>query len=937
MDEKHLNTPQDSVDAAWMAFLQTQPTPEEFHTHANTIKCLWRHSHYAMQQCQRYPDIVSTLVNLPLLPDQSTQYLQTLLGQALSAVNDEDDFKRVIRQFRHQQLVIICWRDLVRNDDVYTLLQAISNVADVCVQQSVAWCQKLLADKYGQALTEQGEIANFMVVAVGKLGGQELNFSSDIDLIFLYSAAGQTDSDHPITNQEFFTLFAQKLIDLLAKPTVDGFVYRVDCRLRPFGGSGPLVVHLDSLEEYLHTHGREWERYALIKARCLTGSSQDIINFTAIVNNFVYRKYIDFGVLNTLREMKDLIAQQVQQRNQQDNIKLGQGGIREVEFVIQFFQLVYGGRHLDLQTASLFEASQSIVDKSLLAKADIQQLLSAYKFLRRCENRLQMFNDEQTHDLPTDPHKKTYLANSMGYETYSLFEKQLIDHRSAVDQIFMQIRSDGESDDIYSTYQLIWNKFQQSDQDDGLSLIIDVGFDFAPIMQGLIMRLIGCAAYRNQDAQGRARLNKFMPLFLYEMNRAKLTQDASTRIFLLIQNLLRRSIYLVMLAENQKLLSQLIKVCAASPWITNHLSAYPLLMDELMHPLNETRADNHAILQNDFTSEVLNYSDLDYEQVMDRVRYFKHTHELRVACADVEGSLSLMDVSDHLSWMAEVVVSGCVNYLGKSFDQTSVDRVGVVAFGKLGGLEMGYGSDLDLVFMCKNISPEHQSCSQGLDATTKNTLLIQRLTHMLTLQTVSGRLYEVDTRLRPDGAAGAIVPSIEQIQIYYQQRAWMWELQALVRARCIVGDSELKQQFNQMRENILCQQREIVTLQKQVDEMRIKMLVQKSSRDEKIFHLKHDRGGITDIEFMVQYMVLAHAHKHKSLCAYTDNIQLLGCLSDLEIITTDMAQQLSEIYREYRQTMHAKALHAVEAEVSSEEYIPEREIIGKYWQQVIGS
>lgn len=937
MDEKHLNTPQDTVEAAWTAFLQAHPTPEEFHPHANTIKCLWRHSHYAMQQCQRYPEFVSTLVNLPLLPDQSTQYLQTLLGQALSAVNDEDDFKRVIRQFRHQQLVIICWRDLVRNDDVHTLLQAISNVADVCVQQSVAWCQKLLADKYGQAFTEQGEIANFIVVAVGKLGGQELNFSSDIDLIFLYSAAGQTDLKHSVTNQEFFTLFAQKLIDVLATPTVDGFAYRVDCRLRPFGDSGPLVVHLDSLEEYLYSHGREWERYAFIKARCLTGSSQDIINFTSIVNNFVYRKYIDFGVLNTLREMKDLISQQVQQRNQQDNIKLGQGGIREVEFVIQFFQLVYGGRHLDLQTASLFEASQSIVDKNLLAKTDVQQLLSAYKFLRRCENRLQMFNDEQTHDLPADPHKKTYLANSMGYENYSLFEKQLIDHRSAVDQIFMQIRSDGESDDIYATYQLIWSKFQQSDQDNGLSLIIDVGFDFAPIMQGLIMKLIGCAAYRNQDAQGRARLNQFMPLFLYEMNMAKLTQDASTRIFLLIQNLLRRSIYLVMLAENQKLLSQLIKVCAASPWITNHLSAYPLLMDELMHPLNETTADNQASLQNDFTSEVLNHSDLDYEQVMDRVRYFKHTHELRVACADVEGNLSLMDVSDHLSWMAEVVVSGCVNYLGESFDQTSVDRVGVVAFGKLGGLEMGYGSDLDLVFMCKNISPEHQSYSQGLDATTKNTLLIQRLTHMLTLQTVSGRLYEVDTRLRPDGAAGAIVPSIEQMQIYYQQRAWMWELQALVRARCIVGDSELKQQFDQMRENILCQQREIVTLQKQVAEMRIKMLVQKSSRDEKIFHLKHDRGGITDIEFMVQYMVLAHAHKHKSLCAYTDNIQLLGCLSDLEIITTDMAQQLSEIYREYRQTMHVRALHAVEAKVSSEEYILEREIIGKYWQQVIGS
>ena len=937
MNENDLNTTQDSVDTAWTVYLQEHSAPEAFHEHEITIKRLWRHSNYAMQQCQRHPHIVSTLINLPLIPDQSTQHLQETLIQALSAVNDENDFKRVIRQFRHEQLVIICWRDLVRNEDVQTLLQAISNVADVCVQQSVVWCQKLLADKYGQALTKQGERANFIVVALGKLGGQELNFSSDIDLVFLYSAAGQTNLEHSITNQEFFTLFAQKLIDLLATLTVDGFVYRVDCRLRPFGDSGPLVVHLDSLEEYLYTHGREWERYALIKARCLTGSSQDMVNFNAIVNNFVYRKYIDFGVLNTLREMKDLISQQVQQRNQRDNIKLGQGGIREVEFVIQFFQLVYGGRHLDLQTASIFQASQSIVAKELLEKREVQQLLSAYKFLRRCENRLQMFNDEQTHDLPNDPDKQIRLANSMQYETFSLFEERLIEHRSAVDQIFMKIRSNGESADIYASYQLIWNKFQQLDQDSGLSLIMDLGFDSASVVQGLIMKLINSAAYKNQDAQGRARLNKFMPLFLYEINMAKLTQDASTRIFIMIQNLARRSIYLVMLAENQKLLSQLIKVCAASPWITNHLGAYPLLMDELMHPLNNTTAQNQKILQNDFTLEVLNHCDLDYEQVMERVRYFKHTHELRVACADVEGALSLMDVSDHLSWMAEVVVSGCLSYLGKSFDQTSVDRVGVVAFGKLGGLEMGYGSDLDLVFMCKNSSSEQHSYPQDLDATTKNTLLIQRLTQMLTLQTVSGKLYEVDTRLRPDGAAGAMVPSIEQMQIYYQQRAWVWELQALVRARCIVGDSDLKQQFNQMRENILSQQREVVTLQKQVAEMRIKMMARKSSRDEQKFHLKHDRGGITDIEFMVQYMVLAYAHKHTNLCAYTDNIQLLGCLSDLEIITTNEAQELSEIYREYRQTMHVKALHAVEAEVSSEEYILEREIIGKYWHKIIGS
>lgn len=927
----------DSVDIAWARFLEDYAQPEEFDKHQNTIKDLWRYSHYAMQQCQRHPEYLSVLINLPITPDQSQQQLYATLSHAMQEVEDEDDFKRVIRYFRHQQLLIICWRDLVLNEDVNTLLIALSNVADVCVQQAVQWCQRSLSHKYGQPLTEQGEMANFIVLALGKLGGSELNFSSDIDLVFIYSGAGQTDSERPITNQEFFMFLAQKFIDLVATTTADGFVYRVDCRLRPFGDSGPLVIHLDSLEEYLYTHGREWERYAFLKARCVTGSKQDQIAFDSIVSSFVYRKYIDFGVLNTLREMKDLIAEQVKRNRTQDNIKLGQGGIREVEFVIQFFQLAYGGRMLNLQTQSLFAASQSIVDMGLIESHDMRRLLSAYKFLRRCENRLQMMNDEQTHQLPTEPHKQCMLANSMGFETYDACLDELTRQRENVHQMLMQIRSEDESAEMQNAYQLIWSKFQQIDQEDGLNLLVDMGFSSAHTMQSHIMKLIGSAAYRNQDTLGRTRLNTFMPIFLHKLNDANLTQECLTRIFMLIQSILRRSVYLVMLSENQKCLSQLIMVCAASPWVTNHLSTYPLLMDELMRPLNEQNLEDQNALEHHFEREVLNHTDLDYEQIMERVRYYKHTHELQVACADIEGNLSLMSVSDELSWMAETIVKGCFGYLGENFDRESADRMGVVAFGKLGGLEMSYGSDLDLVFICKNPPSDENNRIQECDATTRNTLLIQRLNQMLSLQTVSGRLYEVDARLRPDGAAGAMVSSIQQMQIYYEQRAWAWELQALVRARCIVGDDDLMQQFNHMRKNILTQKRDLAELKKQVADMRVKMLIQKSSRNQEIFHLKNDRGGITDIEFMVQCMVLAHAHQHPSLCDYSDNIQLLKCLSDLAIIAVSEAQELSDIYRQYRQTMHAQALHAVEAEVSSEEYIPEREIIGKYWQKIIGS
>ncbi len=925
-----------AIQHAWQAFMRAHNRQTIAQQQQRDIQLLWQQSPYAMRVCQRYPHQLDELLTISGSIDQSLPCLHKNLSVRLAGLDDEQQYKQCIREFRHFQCLLICWQELILNTAIETILTALSNVADVCVQVSVAWLHERLQSKHGQPLMENQQAAEMCVLALGKLGGRELNFSSDIDLVFCYSGAGQTAGPSAITHQEYFTLLGQKLIDLLGSQTVDGFVYRIDCRLRPFGESGPLVVSFDSLEEYFITHGREWERYAFLKARMLTGSDHEQRIFASIRQNFVYRKYVDFTVIHTLREMKDLIAQQEIQKGNSDNIKLGQGGIREIEFIIQFFQLVYGGRELALQTNHIFDASQFIAQLGYLTQQEVSALLAAYKFLRQTENRLQMSEDEQTHQLPDKPDDQVLLARSMDFETAAGFQQQLAMHRNHVNAVFLKIRSDQEQPTDRSSYCLIWDKYASEQGDDYTSLLSESGFKLPQQLHLQLGKLVNSVAYRKQDSLGRSRLNSFMPNFLSQLVDADLAEKSLSDLFMLVQSILRRSIYLVMLDENEAILKQLIKVSTASPWIVNHLTTYPLLLDELVHPLTAQDFTDRLVLQDHFQAQVLSHQALSYEQILERVRYFKHAHELRIACADVSGTLTLMRVSDQLSWLAEVMVNGCISCLRQDFGSDIRDHIGVIAFGKLGGLEMSYGSDLDLVYVAKNLPVEQSDQASRQLQITKSTHLVQRLTQMLTLQTVSGRLYEVDTRLRPDGAAGALLTSFDFMRDYYQQRAWIWEIQALVRARCIAGDESLVTQFNDLRQSILRQARDPQQLAQEVNTMRQKMLAEKASKDARRFHLKHDLGGITDIEFMVQYMVLAYASDHAELCMYSDNIRLLECCADIAVIPAATAQELSDIYRQYRQVMHTKALLACKPEVSSQEYISAREKVRECWNQIIG-
>ena len=913
----------------WRSFIERHALPAIVLEHAEELQNLWQQSLFSERVCQQQVDVIASLFDLDKTSEMGRAAYCEQLRSLLADTEDEEEFKQRIRTFRNQQLLQLCWRDLILQQDIKIILSDLSTLADACIEVTLQWATQLLSKNYG-------DYPQLMVIALGKLGGYELNFSSDIDLMFCYANDEQEKPNNKLSEQEYFTQLAQKFIHLLSSATVDGFVYRVDCRLRPFGDSGPLVVNFNHLEDYYQVHGREWERYALIKARVVCGSERDVQEFNALIKAFVYRKYIDFGVIETLRSMRAMITQQEEQKGSQDNIKLGVGGIREIEFIVQFFQLVKGGRNTRLQTQRILVALYEIQEAGYLEAKEVEQLIASYLFLRRVENRLQMDNDQQTHRLPQSLDKQLTLAQSMQFAAVEDFVVAREQYMRDVRNVFAAISTASDGDNQRDCTQ-VWQEVLEAQE---------VDLELMPSLQTLgdaehvvkkLFELKQSLAYRNQDAASRERWEKFVPVLiqcLYDVDSPGLVID---RLFMLLTKIMRRSTYLMLLIENQMALKQLVSVVAASPWIANHITAYPLLLDELSFSPDEENQFQQENLSIQFQQQVRDQPGLDYEQVLERVRAYKHTHELHVACADIQGYLPLMRVSDQLSWLAESVVAGCLHYVEQDSEAYLKDNLAVIALGKLGGLELSYGSDLDLIFISNNLRElEVPADEQGLYVA-KISKLAQRLMQMLTLQTVSGRLYEVDMRLRPDGQSGPIVPMFDYVQEYYTNRAWVWELQALVRARCVAGTEVMCQRFAQLREEIICKPRDPQQLAHEVAYMRKRMLVTKRSRSKEIFNLKNDEGGITDIEFMVQYAVLAQANQNRELCRFSDNVRLLELLAGDKFLSSSVASQLTEIYCRYRDATHRLALQAQKTELPIEEFVEERRLVRELWQEIIES
>ena len=774
---------------------------------------------------------------------------------------------------------------------------------------------------------------------MGKLGAYELNYSSDIDLIFAYAENGVLPDRKETSYSEFFTRLCQSLVKVLDEITVDGFVFRTDIRLRPFGDSGPVIMTFDGMEHYYQTQAREWERYAMIKARQVAGDFKTGAQLMAMLKAFVYRRYLDYGAFEELRSLKAQITQELRRKDRMENIKLGPGGIREIEFIGQAFQLIRGGNEKALQTRGILDVLRILGELQLLAPDDAEQLKQSYCFLRRVENHIQQYQDRQTHDLPTSASVQQILAYSLDYPDWNSFKNQLDKIRVQVHAIFDQVFSLSRQELKNQQSQQIWiGAADDSELRDNLS-----AFGFQQVDDSLtaIKQFKSAASIRRLTSKGAKVLDRLMPQLIEAMQQVENPDLTLKRMLALFEAVAGRNVYLSLLAENPDALTQLLRLSSASPWICDYLSRYPVLFDELLdtRTLYEPLKKEH--LDEQLTKLLSPIEVQDLEQLMIVLRQFKQLNVLRVAAADIMGMIPLMVVSDYLTYIAECIVAHVVDRawlmlidkhgLPPGSDDNS-KGFAVLGFGKLGGIELGYGSDLDLVFLydCQ----DGNAMSNGEKPVTCSQFygrLGLKVRHILDTKLLSGVLYEVDMRLRPSGDSGLLVTHVNAYEDYLKNQAWTWEHQALVRGRFIAGDQRLKGEYEAIRRRILSLTRDESQLKKEVREMREKMRNALATKESNKFDLKQSKGGIADIEFIVQFGILARAAKNAALTTYTDNVRLLEGLQEDGFMSKTVAETLKAAYCTYRDYGHKLVLQGERAVINQEEVVQMSEQVEQFW------
>ncbi|TPE51868.1 bifunctional [glutamate--ammonia ligase]-adenylyl-L-tyrosine phosphorylase/[glutamate--ammonia-ligase] adenylyltransferase [Maribrevibacterium harenarium] len=859
---------------------------------------------------------------------------------------DEATFMRQLRWYRHYWMVRLIYADINQAIELETLTRCLSLLADTVVNASVIWSQRQYQNLYGQALDAQGKPQSLIVIGMGKLGGYELNLSSDIDLIFAFREHGETQGGKKSTShQEYFTKIGQKLIQHLDQVTADGFVFRVDMRLRPFGQSGALVLNMDSLENYYQDQGRDWERYAMIKARVMAGSEQDKKEFEAIRRPFVYRKYLDFGAISALRDLKGMIAKEVRRKGIEHNIKLGEGGIREVEFIVQALQILHGGRNQGLQNQALFQVLPLLAEHDYLPQQEVDLLLDAYRYLRRVEHALQGARDEQTQLLPSDPVERELLALRMGENSWQALDQRLWDYRHQVHGFFKSLIDDPEETSCDESAQEAWRvMLKQPDEEHLAEVLATIPWHAVDDTINRVYSFVSSKAVVFMQPIGQERLATFMAAFVKALEDEQHPDVVVERILPILEAVLRRTSYLVLLCENQSAITHLIRLCRESVWFSEAISTTPALLDELLdaHALFSPPSKQDLQIELD---QILNrLPEEDEEAHMDALRRFRRSIILRIAACDITGILPVMKVSDHLTWLAEVILERVLqqawHYLTQKHGYPIRDgeprltpELIIVGYGKSGGWELGYDSDLDLVFLHDADGKGATNGQRSVDNLTFYTRLGQRLIHALTSFTAAGRLYEVDMRLRPSGNSGMLVASFAGFEEYQKNEAWVWEHQALCRARALAGDSDLMSRFEDSRKAILGQVRDRIELKQSVIEMREKMRAHlDSGGKDKGFDLKQGAGGIIDIEFMVQYLVLARSHEFPQLMRYSDNVRQIEAAAEVGLLDLDTAEYMRETYKEYRALVHRLNLQKLGRVVAEDTLSQHQQRISQYWE-----
>lgn len=877
-------------------------------------------SQYALHQLLRWPQLIDTLLQI-----KTFELDNEIISLAADEKVDLDQLKKQLRRYRHRKLVEIIFLDVVQQVPLESSLHHLSDLADQLIRTALKTCARQLSTKHGQPLDEHGSPMELNIIAMGKLGGRELNFSSDIDLICCYAHEGELSGFGQLSYQEYFTRLVRLLTGVLSESTEDGFVYRVDLRLRPWGESGPVALSHSALEHYYQLHGREWEQYAMVKSRILTGSAEDQRHLKSILKPFVYRKYHDYRVFEGLAALKDKIDMQAKSRDMQDNIKIGQGGIREIEFFVQAFQILKGGRNQQLQSTEIFHCFDTLESQEIVSVQTIQSLREAYRFLRLLENRMQMFDDQQTHDLPGNEVQQARIAQAMNFPTWETLCNQLKIHRQQVNRCF----SDLFKRDVESRAEIVIDAGFSGDSDpQQLQYIQASGVVDAEEINRLLSEFIKSKAWSFMSARAKQRFSTLLPDLLKSIGHSDQQAILFQRLLKLFSSIAGRSVYFELLVQNRPLLDKLVNLFDSSEWIAAEVSQYPMLLENLIQAGGAERFDK-SILQQRLRLLLDNVAG-DTELELDSLRLFKREQTLVIASAELAREISSTAVSHYLCDLAEVVLHAVYQLALEALEQQyGIARCvedgkmrraefAIIGYGKLGGLEMHYQSDLDVIFLHDSSGEEqHSDGSRSIDNSMYFARLAQKIISMTSLLTGSGKLYEIDSRLRPEGSSGLLVSSSRAYLRYQLEKAWTWEHQALVRARLVAGNRILGPVFNRIREQVLRLHRDDDQLKRDIVEMYDRIYQNKKPAEGERKNLKYSRGCMVNIEFLVQYWVLIGANSIGSGCLYSDNIGLLNELFRLKLISTSQSR-LVEIYQTYHRLLHESVLQNKSAEIDSE-------------------
>ena len=838
------------------------------------------------------------------------------------------DMMAALRRFRRAEAVRLVFRDVNGLDEVTDTLAGTTDLYETLIAHALRHAERSARARHGTPRNADGAPQALVVFALGKLGGGELNFSSDVDLVLAYPEAGLTDGARPLDNAEFFTRVAREFVRLLAEATPDGVAARVDLRLRPFGDSGPAVASFAAMEQYYQREGRDWERYAWIKARPVAGDIAAGNRLLETLRPFVFRRYFDYTALAGLRDMKTLIDTEVARRDLADDLKLGAGGIREIEFTVQLQQLIRGGRDASLRARGLLPALSACAVRGYVSQLRARELREAYLFLRQVENRVQMFGDRQVHALPSDPVARERIARTLGHADWQALSAALNRQRRKVSAIFADVlRPEGsaEPETKAATGESTW--LWQRAREDRLENPMLSAAGFTP-PEPCLDALRQIAALHGMSARGARRIEHLMPELIDAATATSAPADALVRLCRLVQAVARRSAYLALLQEQPAARARVAALCAESAFLAERVIAQPLLLDDVLAPRVEHLARGAADLRTELAQQLAAVqTGGDAEAVLAAIAEWRGSYRMRIGLAFRDGAMDAAATARALAEVADAVVAAVLEQAERELVAQhgrvpgEGNGIAVLGYGSLGGAELGFDSDLDLVFVYDAARGEQTSDGpRPLAGARWYARLAQRVVHWLSAPTRGGRLYEVDTRLRPDGGKSLLVASLDAFFAYQRERAWTWEQQALVRARAVSGDTALGGGFARERGEVLCQPRDSAQVIADVCRMRAEWRKQRDRSDAGSLDLKQGAGALLDIQFLLQGLVLLHAHAHPALAAYSDTPRLISASADAGVLTAEDADALA--------TAHAELLErALSATLAGQRRVVPRDLV----------